>query len=195
MSPFQRGTTSVLYTVLCHLFDILYAYNGLAPHRDHFSLHLLVPKFRKPAKVVFDRSYDSVMRSQVGRRIRVFFENMLTAYVDPNMPRLLKRFKRQTLDSWTESMPVYEIRETVLALIHEWAQAVEDTTTAPGLSDQHQFGNTVEELFHFLKTREPDRPLVRSCVPMTVSVTDVRDFADMSVEEVSASHGHQSSAL
>ena len=58
---------------------------------------------------------------------------MLTAYVDPNMPRLLKKFKRQTLDSWTEAMPVYEIRETVLALMHEWAQAVEDTTTAPAL--------------------------------------------------------------
>ena len=211
MTPFQWGASVVLRTVLRHLFEILYACNDLAPHRDHFSLLLLAPKFRKTAKVVFDRAYDSVIRAQVGTRIRVFFESMLAAYVDPNMLRLLKRFKSQTLDSWTEAMPVYEIREAVLDLMHEWAQAVEDTTTAPGLrrldgmtekmwleelegvwpdwvsalcqTDQHQFGNTVEELFHFLQTRETDRPLVRSCVPMTVSATDVRDFAHMSVEE------------
>ena len=69
MTPFQRGASEALR----HLFDILHACNGLAPHRDHFSLLLLAPKFRKAAKVVFDRAYDSVMWVQVGTRIRVFF--------------------------------------------------------------------------------------------------------------------------
>ena len=68
-----------------------------------------------------------------------------------------------------------------------WLEELEgvcpDWVSALYQTDQHQFSNTVKELFHFLQTREPDRPLVRSCVPMTVSATDVRDFADMSVEE------------
>jgi hypothetical protein len=99
MAPFERGACAALRTALRHLFDILYACNGLAPHRDHFSLLILAPKFRKAAKPVFDRAYAAAMRAPHGARIRVFFESMLASYVDPNMPRLLKKFKRHTLDS------------------------------------------------------------------------------------------------
>jgi hypothetical protein len=49
------------------------------------------------------------------------------------------------------------------------------------LKEQNQFGNTVEELFHFLQTREPETVTARSCVPMTV--VTIQDFADMSVED------------
>jgi hypothetical protein len=125
------------------------------------------------------------------------------------MPRLLKKFKRHTLDSWTDDISIHAVREVVLALMHEWAQAVEYTAAAPGLkrldamsekmwmealeevwpawvaalylTEPHQFGNTVEELFHFLQTREPETVTARSCVPMT-AVT-IQDFAGMSVED------------
>jgi hypothetical protein len=50
------------------------------------------------------------------------------------------------------------------------------------LTEQHQFGNTVEELFHFLQTREPERSPARSCSPMTALAN--LDFAGMSVEDV-----------
>ena len=61
MSPFERGASAALRTVLRHLFDILRACNGLVPHRDHFSLLLLTSKFHKASKTVFDRSYRSAM--------------------------------------------------------------------------------------------------------------------------------------
>jgi len=197
MTQFERGAVAALRTVLRHLFDILYACNGLAPHRDHFSLLVLAPKFTKTAKPVFDRAYATVMQSMSGTRIRVDFENMITAYVDPNMPRLLKQCKHKTLNGWTADISIHAMREVVLALMHEWAQAVEDTSAAPVLqridvmsqkmwmealesvwppwvaalylTEQHQFGNTVEELFHFLQTREPERSPARSCAPMTAS--------------------------
>jgi hypothetical protein len=92
--------------------------------------------------------------------------------------------------------------------MHEWAQAVEDTAAAPGLqridamsqkvwmealedvwppwvtalylTEQHQFGNTVEKLFHF-QTREHERSPARSCAPMTSMA--IQEFAHMSVED------------
>ena len=167
MAQFERGESAALRTALRHLFDILYACTGLAPHRDHFSLLVLAPKFTKAAKSVFDRANATTMQSMPGTRIRVAFE----------------------------SMSIHAMREVVLALMHEWAQAVEDTAATPGLqcidtmsqkmwmetlesvwppwvvalylTEQHQFGNTVEELFHFLQTREPERSPARSCAPMT----------------------------
>ena len=209
MAQFERGASAALRTTLRHLFDILYAYNGLAPHRDHFSLLVLAPKFTKAAKPVADRACTAAMQSLPGTRIRMFFEGMITAYVDPNMPRLLKKHKRRTLDSWTDDISIHAVREVVLALMHEWAQAVEDTSAAPGLqridamsekmwmealedvwpawvaalylTEQHQFGNTVEELFHFLQTREPETSPARSCAPMTAMVP--QDFSGMSVED------------
>jgi hypothetical protein len=133
MSQFERGTSAALRTTLLHLFDILYAYNGLAPHRDHFSLLVLAPKFTKAAKSVSDRAYTAAMQSLPGTRIRMFFEGMITDYVDPNMPRLLKKHKRRTLDSWADDISIHTVREVVLALMYEWAQAGEDTAAAPGL--------------------------------------------------------------
>jgi hypothetical protein len=49
------------------------------------------------------------------------------------------------------------------------------------LTEPHQFGNTVEELSHFLQTREPETVTARICAPMT-AVT-MQDFAGMSVED------------
>ena len=49
------------------------------------------------------------------------------------------------------------------------------------LTEQHQFGNTVEELFHFLQTREPDRSPARNYAPMTAVA--IQEFGHMSVEE------------
>ena len=73
MAQFERGSSAALRTALRHLFDTLYACNGLAPHRDHFSLLVLASKFTKDAKPVFDRSYTTVMEAPSGSRIRVFF--------------------------------------------------------------------------------------------------------------------------
>ena len=86
MTQFERGATTALRTALSHLFDILYACNGLPPHRDHFSLLVLAPKFTKATKPVFDRVYTVTIQTQPGERIRVFFESMITTYVDPNSP-------------------------------------------------------------------------------------------------------------
>jgi hypothetical protein len=88
--------------------------------------------FVKPLKRFSIRAYHSDIQAPPSSRIRVFFESMLVAYVDPNMPRLLKKFKCQTLHSWTEDTTIHAIREAVLALMHEWTQVVEDTTAAPG---------------------------------------------------------------
>jgi hypothetical protein len=178
MAPMDRGAGAALRTTLGHLLDVLIAYSGLAPHKDQVALLTMVPKFRKGAKLVCDRAYHTAMRAPEGSRIRIFFGNMVVAYVDPNMPKLIKRFKRQVLNSWHEVTSIQMIRESVLALMHEWAQAVEDTAAAFGLqrldemteknwlealqdiwppwveelyvTDPHQFGGTVEELFHFL---------------------------------------------
>ena len=208
MAQFERGASAALRTTLRHLFDILYAYNGLAPHRDHFSLLVLAPKFTKAAKAVFERAYTATMQSMPGTRLRMVFEGMITAYVDPNMPRLLKKHKRRTLDGWTDDISIHAVREVVLALMHEWAQAVEDTAAAPGLqridamsekmwmealedvwpawvaalylTEQHQFGNTVEELFHFLQTREPEQSPNRPCA---VAAMAIQEFGQMTVEE------------
>jgi hypothetical protein len=94
MAQFERGESAALRTVLRHLFDFLYACNGLVPHRDHFSLLVLAPKFTKAAKPVFDRAYAAVMTKPPGTRIRAAFENMIIEYVDPNMTRLLKQCLR-----------------------------------------------------------------------------------------------------
>jgi hypothetical protein len=100
------------------------------------------------------------------------------------------------------------VREVVLALMHEWEQAVEDTATAPGLqridamsqkmwletledvwlpwvtalylTEQDQFGNTVEEFFHFLQTRDPERSSDRTCA---MTVMTIQEFGHMTVEE------------
>jgi hypothetical protein len=48
------------------------------------------------------------------------------------------------------------------------------------LTDQHQFGNTVEELFHFLQTREPERSPDRPCA---VAAMAIQEFGQMTVEE------------
>ena len=222
MAPFERGASAALRTTLRHLLDVLHACNGLAPHRDHYSLLLLARKFCKYAKPVYDRAYAIAMRAAEGSRIRVFFECMLVAYVDPNTPKLLKQFKRQTLLSWKHDTPIHEIREAVLALMHEWTQAVEDTATASGLqrlddmtekmwlealeevwppwvgalyqTDPHQFDNTVEELFHFLQTREPETTTARRCVGLTA--LGVQDFARLTVEEaLQIGANHQLSGL
>jgi hypothetical protein len=208
MAQFERGASAALRTAWLHLFDILYACNGLAPHRDNFSLLVLTPKFTKAAKPVFDRAYAAVMTKPVGTRLRAYIEGMIIAYVDPNMPRLLKQCKRKALNGWTTDISIHMVREVVLALMHEWEQAVEDTTTAPGLqridpmsqkmwlealedvwpswvvalylTEQHQFGNTVEELFHFLQTREPERSPARPCA---VAAMVIQEFGHMTVEE------------
>ena len=133
MAQFERGSSAALRTALRHLFDILYACNGLAPHRDHFSLLLLAPKFTKAAKPVFDRAYAVAMTKPAGTKLRATFENMIIAYVDPNMSRSLKQCKRRALNGWTADISIHMMREVVLALMHEWEQAVEDTATAPGL--------------------------------------------------------------
>jgi hypothetical protein len=133
---------------------------------------------------------------------------MIIAYVDPNMPTLLRQCKRKALNGWTADVSIHIVREVVLALMHEWEQAVEDTATAPGLqridamsqkmwlealqdvwpswvaalylTDQHQFGNTVEELFHFLQTREPEQSPNRPCA---VAAMAIQEFGQMTVEE------------
>ena len=88
MVPMERGAGAALRTTLGHLLDILQAYSGLAPHKDQLTLLTMVPKFRKGEKVVCERAYGIAMKAAEGSRIRVFFESMLVAYVDPNMPKL-----------------------------------------------------------------------------------------------------------
>jgi len=135
---------------------------------------------------------------------------MVAAYVDPNMPKLIKRFRRQVLNSWQAVTSIQMIREAVLALMHEWAQAVEDTAAAFGLqrldemseknwlealqdvwpqwveelylTDPHQFGGTVEELFHFLQIREPQQNGIRRVAGLA-EVQVQQDFSTMTVEE------------
>jgi hypothetical protein len=58
---------------------------------------------------------------------------MLTVCVDPNIPRLLKKFKRHTLGSWTGDISIHAVRDVVLTLMYEWTQSVEDTTVVTGL--------------------------------------------------------------
>jgi len=99
MSPMDRGAGAALRTTLGHLLDVLQAYSGLAPHKDQVVFLTMVPKFRKGAKLVCDRAYATAMRAPEGSRIKVFFGNMVAAYVDPNMPKLIKRFRRQVLSS------------------------------------------------------------------------------------------------
>jgi len=48
-------------------------------------------------------------------------------------------------------------------------------------TDHHQFGNTVEELFLFLQTRDPDR--IEACRIDTLTSPGFQDFARMTVEE------------
>jgi len=210
MAPMDRGAGAALRTTLGHLLDILQAYSGLTPHKDHLALLTMVPKFCKSAKVVCERAYAIAMRAPEGSRIRVFFESILVAYVDPNMPKLIKLFRRQVLRSWQEDTPIQTVREAVLALMYEWAQAVEDTAAAFGLqhldemteknwlealqdvwppwveqlylTDPHQFGGTVEKLFHFLQMREPPRVGLRRIAGLTV-VGVQQDFSTMTVEE------------
>jgi hypothetical protein len=210
MAPMERGAGTALRTTLGHLLDVLQAYSGLAPHKDQVALLTMVPKFRKGAKLVCDRAYATAMRAPEGSRIKVFFENMVAAYVDHDMPKLIKRFKRQVLSSWQEVTPIQTIREAVLALMYEWAQAVEDTAAAFGLqrldemteknwlealqdvwphwveelylTNPHQFGGTVEELFHFLQIREPQRIGMRRVAGLA-AVRVPQDFSTLTVEE------------
>jgi hypothetical protein len=61
-------------------------------------------------------------------------------------------------------------------------------------TDPHQFDNTVEELFHFLQTREPETTTARRCVGLTA--LGVQDFARLTVEEaLQIGANHQLSGL
>jgi hypothetical protein len=73
------------------------------------------------------------MTKSAGTRLRACIEGMIIAYVDPNMPTLLRQCKRKALNGWTADVSIHRVREVVLALMYEWEQTVEDTTTAPGL--------------------------------------------------------------
>ena len=135
----------------------------------------------------------------------------------------VKLFRRQVLRSWQEDTPIQTVREAVLSLMYEWAQAVEDTVAAFGLqrldemtekqwlealedvwppwvsalylTDPHQFGGTVEELFHFLQTREPARVGLRRIAGLA-AVGVQQDFSTMTVEEaLQIGTNHQLSGL
>jgi len=181
-APFQRGANANLRTALRQLFDWLSASNGLAPDRDHYILLIMGAKFADAAAKQFDRAYLTAMKACPGHRIRVLFEILLAAYTDPGMPKLLKENKKQTLLAWKAATPISVVRESILSLMHEWQQAAEDTADAEGLqkidemtekqwmeecerhwppwaaalylTEQHQFGGTVAEMFNFLQSRE-----------------------------------------
>ena len=181
-APFQRGANANLRTALRQLFDWLAASNGLAPERDHYILLMMGAKFAGAAAKEFDRAYLTAMKAFPGQRIRVLFEILLAAYTDPLMPKLLKENKKQALLAWKAATPISVIRESILSLMHEWQQAAEDTAEAEGLqkidamtqkqwmeecerhwppwaaalylTEQHQFGGTVADMFNFLQSCE-----------------------------------------
>jgi hypothetical protein len=181
-APFQRGANANLRTALRQMFDWLSASNGLAPDRDHYILLMMGAKFAGAAAKEFDRAYLTAMKAFPGQRIRVLFEILLAAYTDPFMPKLLKENKKQALLAWKAATPISVIRESILSLMHEWQQAAEDTADAEGLqkidemtekqwmeecerhwppwaaalylTEQHQFGGTVADMFNFLQSRE-----------------------------------------
>ena len=204
-APFARGANANLRTALRQLFDWLSASNGLAPDRDHYILLMMGAKFADTAAKQFDRAYLTAMKAFPGHRIRVLFEILLAAYTDPGMPKLLKENKKQTLLAWKAATPIAVIRESVLSLMHEWQQAAEDTVDAEGLqkidemtekqwmeecekhwppwaaalylTEQHQFGGTVAEMFNFLQSREvATGRILQLAVPVT-------NYPAMTVEE------------
>ena len=78
-----------------------------------------------------------------------------------------------------------------------WLETLEDVwppwVSALYLTEQHQFGNTVEELFHFLQTREPERSPARPCA---VAAMAIQEFGHMTVEEaLHMGHSQQMSNL
>ena len=121
------------------------------------------------------------------------------------MPRLLKENKKYTLLLWKPTTPITVIRESILSLMHECQQAAEDTVDAEDLqkidemtekqwmeecekhwppwvaalylTDQHQFGGTVAEMFNFLQSRE-----VATSRILQLAVPDI-NYTVMTVEE------------
>ena len=132
-TPFTRGANVNLCTDLRQLFDRLSASNALTPDRDYYTLLMMGAKFADAASKQFDRAYLTAMKSFPDHRIHVLFEILLAAYTDPGMSKLLKENKKQTLLVWKADTPITVIRESILSLMHEWQQDVEDTVDVEGL--------------------------------------------------------------